>query len=98
VYIARAIAQRPKVIILDEPTSALDIENSSLIIDLLCRLCSDGYTTILTCHLILKPSSMSDSVSYFLFHLCAGFIASSSSSISSYVTSKLTGGILTKSL
>ena len=50
VYIARAIAQHPKIIILDEPTSALDFGNSLMIVDLLCRLRDDGYTIILTCH------------------------------------------------
>lgn len=50
VYIARALAQQPKLIILDEPTSALDYGNSYRILDLLQELREDGYTMILTCH------------------------------------------------
>lgn len=50
VYIARTLAQRPRIIILDEPTSALDFGNSIRITDLLIRLRDEGYTIILTCH------------------------------------------------
>ena len=50
VYIARTLAQRPKIIVLDEPTSALDFGNSLKITDLLSRLRDNGFTVILTCH------------------------------------------------
>lgn len=50
VYIARTLAQRPKIIVLDEPTSALDFGNIIKITDLISRLRDDGYTVILTCH------------------------------------------------
>lgn len=50
VYIARALSQNPKIIILDEPTSALDFGNSIKITDLLIKLKNEGYTIILTCH------------------------------------------------
>ena len=50
VYIARTLAQRPKVIVLDEPTSALDFGNIIKITDLISKLHDDGYTIILTCH------------------------------------------------
>jgi iron complex transport system ATP-binding protein len=50
VYIARTLAQRPRIIILDEPTSALDFGNSIRITDLLIKLRDEGYTIILTCH------------------------------------------------
>lgn len=50
VYIARTLAQKPKIIVLDEPTSALDFGNSMKIIDLLIKLREKGYTLILTCH------------------------------------------------
>ena len=50
VYIARTLAQKPKIIVLDEPTSALDFGNSIKITDLILRLQKEGYTIILTCH------------------------------------------------
>lgn len=50
VYIARTLAQRPKIIVLDEPTSALDFGNIIKITDLITRLRKEGYTIILTCH------------------------------------------------
>lgn len=50
VYIARTLAQHPKIIVLDEPTSALDFGNIIKITDLISRLRDDGYTIILTCH------------------------------------------------
>lgn len=50
VYIARTLAQKPKIIILDEPTSALDFGNSMKITDLLVKLREEGYTVVLTCH------------------------------------------------
>ena len=50
VYIARAIAQRSRIIILDEPTSALDFGNSLKIVELVKKMRDEGYTIIFTCH------------------------------------------------
>lgn len=49
-YIARALVQRPKVIIMDEPTSALDYSNQHKVIQILKKLNQEGYTIILTSH------------------------------------------------
>lgn len=49
-YIARALVQQPKVIIMDEPTSALDYSNQHKVIQILKKLNQDGYTIILTSH------------------------------------------------
>ena len=49
-YIARALTQQPKIIIMDEPTSALDYSNQYKVIQILKRLNQDGYTVILTSH------------------------------------------------
>ena len=49
-YIARALTQQPKIIIMDEPTSALDYSNQYKVIKILKKLHKEGYTVILTSH------------------------------------------------
>lgn len=49
-YIARALTQTPKIIIMDEPTSALDYSNQYKVIRVLKSLNTKGYTVILTSH------------------------------------------------
>lgn len=49
-YIARALTQRPKIIIMDEPTSALDYSNQYKVIQILKSLNKEGFTVILTSH------------------------------------------------
>lgn len=49
-YIARALTQKPKIIIMDEPTSALDYSNQYKVIQILKELNKEGYTVILTSH------------------------------------------------
>lgn len=50
VYIARAITQQPRLIIMDEPTSALDYSNQYKVIQMLKSLNRNGYSIILTSH------------------------------------------------
>ena len=50
VYIARALTQQPRVIIMDEPTSALDYSNQYKVIKILKNLNAKGYTIVLTSH------------------------------------------------
>lgn len=66
VFIARSLAQQPKIIILDEPTSALDYGNSYRILDLLLELKKDGYTVILTCHNPNYPLYLKEKTAAFL--------------------------------
>lgn len=49
-YIARALVQGAKILILDEPTSALDYGNTHRIVSLLRELSKQGYTFIISCH------------------------------------------------
>lgn len=50
VVIARALAQRPKVLLLDEPTAHLDIDHEVEIFDLLKRLNGEGLTILVVSH------------------------------------------------
>lgn len=48
--IARALAQRPQLLLLDEPTSHLDIGHQAQVIDLLKRLKKGGLTIMIILH------------------------------------------------
>ncbi len=51
VFVARAMAQQPKIIILDEPTSSLDLHNQLFILHTVTELARQhGITVIMTIH------------------------------------------------
>jgi iron complex transport system ATP-binding protein len=50
VTIARALAQRPRILLLDEPTSHLDLANTRRILRLLRELTQGGVTVVFTTH------------------------------------------------
>lgn len=50
VSIAKAIVQRPKVMLFDEPTSFLDVGNQQKILAMVKQLAATGYTIIMTTH------------------------------------------------
>jgi len=48
--VARALAQRPRILLLDEPTSHLDLGNKGLVLDIIKRQTAQGVTTVFTTH------------------------------------------------
>ncbi|SHH72988.1 amino acid ABC transporter ATP-binding protein [Clostridium grantii] len=50
IALARAVAIKPKLLLLDEPTSALDPEYTSEVLDMLKELQGDGLDTIIVTH------------------------------------------------
>lgn len=51
VMLARALAQRPRILLLDEPTSSLDIQNQYQILQIVRNICdADGLTAIVVIH------------------------------------------------
>lgn len=64
ICIARAIASKPKVILLDEPTSALDPISTSKIEDLIFELKKD-YTIVIVTHNMQQATRVSDKTGFF---------------------------------
>jgi iron complex transport system ATP-binding protein len=50
VFIARTLAQQPKLLLLDEPSSYLDLGNKRKVVDLMRKLNQQGVTILLTTH------------------------------------------------
>lgn len=62
IAIARAIAVRPKLLILDEPTSALDPEYTVEVLDMLLELRGEGLKSIIVTHEIGFAKNACDTV------------------------------------
>ena len=63
--IARALAVKPKILLMDEPTSALDPISTSKIEDLATEL-KEKYTIIIVTHNMQQAVRISDSTAFFL--------------------------------
>lgn len=63
--IARALAIKPKILLLDEPCSALDINNTKIIEDLLIKL-SSNYTIVIVTHNLNQAKRISDYTAFLL--------------------------------
>ena len=50
VTIAKAVAQKPKIILFDEPTSFLDVGNQQKILNLIKKMADSGFAIIMTTH------------------------------------------------
>lgn len=62
-WIAMALAQRPKVLLLDEPTTYLDISHQHEVLELVRELNRDmGMTVVMVLHDLNQASSYSDSI------------------------------------
>ena len=48
--IARALVQRPRIVVLDEPTASLDFGNASRVLALIRKLADDGLAVVLSSH------------------------------------------------
>ncbi len=62
VRIARALAQRPRALILDEPTASLDIHHEMGILQLLRRSVDDGMTVVLITHQLNLAARFADRI------------------------------------
>ena len=50
VFVARALAQRPQILLLDEPTSNLDIQHQLKVLDIVRGLVAEGMTAVAAIH------------------------------------------------
>jgi len=62
VAVARAMAHKPRVLLLDEPTASLGVRESELVEQLITRLREQGTTVVLSCHDISQMFRLSDRI------------------------------------
>jgi signal transduction histidine kinase/ABC-type multidrug transport system ATPase subunit len=62
VAVARAMAHKPRLLLLDEPTASLGVRESVLVEDLILRLREQGTTILLACHDISQMFRLADRI------------------------------------
>jgi signal transduction histidine kinase/ABC-type multidrug transport system ATPase subunit len=62
VAVARAMALKPRLLLLDEPTSSLGVQESALVEELITRLQAQGTTILLACHDISQMFRLADRI------------------------------------
>jgi signal transduction histidine kinase/ABC-type multidrug transport system ATPase subunit len=62
VAVARAMAHKPRMLLLDEPTASLGVQESELVEQLIMRLRDQGTTVMLSCHDISQMFRLSDRI------------------------------------
>lgn len=62
VLIARALVQKPKLIIMDEPTASLDYNNSINVLSQIRKLKDDNLSLLITCHSPSQARAFADRV------------------------------------
>jgi iron complex transport system ATP-binding protein len=60
--LARALCQRPRILLLDEPTSHLDLANRARILEVVRGLADEGIAVVLTTHDPNAASAVADHV------------------------------------
>jgi iron complex transport system ATP-binding protein len=70
--VARALAQKPRILLLDEPTSHLDLGNRDRILGMLRALADDGVTIIFTTH---DPNLVAATADYVVLMRQGGLLA-----------------------
>jgi manganese transport system ATP-binding protein len=61
-FLARALAQEGKVILLDEPFTGVDVKTEKRIVDLLMQLRQEGHTILVSTHDLSSISTFCDRV------------------------------------
>ena len=62
VFVARALAQQPRILLLDEPTSNLDVLHQLMVLDLIRQLVDEGLTAVAAFHDLSMAARYSDTL------------------------------------
>ncbi len=62
VAVARAMAHKPRLLLLDEPTASVGVQESALVEELIIRLREQGTTILLACHDISQMFRLADRI------------------------------------